>query len=55
VDQLFNIFDQRVEEAASLIKGTAELFDEPDKRQAVLNAWRDTQNEVSSTAKFICS
>ncbi|GAA6063910.1 hypothetical protein JCM10212_003016 [Sporobolomyces blumeae] len=45
VDQLFNILDQRVDEAGSLIRGTAELFDEQDKRQAILNAWRDTMNE----------
>ncbi|GAA5949159.1 hypothetical protein JCM3765_003309 [Sporobolomyces pararoseus] len=45
VDQLFNIFDQRIEEAGSLIRGVAELFEESDKRQAVLNAWNDSRNE----------
>ncbi|GAA5912473.1 E3 ubiquitin-protein ligase HEL2 [Sporobolomyces salmoneus] len=45
VDQLFNIFDQRVDEAGSLIRGVAELFEELDKRQAVLQAWNDSRNE----------
>ncbi|GAA6025087.1 hypothetical protein JCM11491_004775 [Sporobolomyces phaffii] len=45
VDQLFNIFDQRIDEAGSLIRGVAELFDESDKRQAVLSAWTDSRNE----------
>lgn len=50
VDQLFNIFDQRVDEAGSLIRGTAELFDESDKRKAVLDAWNDSRNEVGREA-----
>jgi CHASE1-domain containing sensor protein len=53
VDQLFNIFDQRVDEAGSLIRGVAELFDEPEKRQAVLNAWNESRNEVSSNPFFL--
>ncbi|GAA5935594.1 E3 ubiquitin-protein ligase HEL2 [Sporobolomyces koalae] len=45
VDQLFNIFEQRVEESGTLIRGVADLFENAEKRRDVLNAWRDTQNE----------
>ncbi|GAA5921847.1 hypothetical protein JCM1841_005564 [Sporobolomyces salmonicolor] len=45
VDQLFNIFDQRNDEAGSIITSLADLFEDAEKRRAVLAAWRDLRIE----------
>ncbi|CEQ40879.1 SPOSA6832_02548, partial [Sporobolomyces salmonicolor] len=45
VDQLFNIVDQRNDEAGSIITSLADLFEDAEKRRAVLAAWRDLRIE----------
>lgn len=49
VDQMFNILDHRGDEAAHLIGSVADLFEEPDKRQAVLSAVKNAKPEASVT------
>lgn len=49
VDQLWNIFDQKMEVAGPIITGLADLFttDDPEKRTSLLTAWQDLRAEVS--------
>ncbi|GJN94621.1 hypothetical protein Rhopal_007704-T1 [Rhodotorula paludigena] len=45
VDQLYHVFDQRTDEAESVILGFADLLDDAEKKRAVQIAWRDLRSE----------
>ncbi|GAA5946699.1 hypothetical protein JCM3775_003137 [Rhodotorula graminis] len=45
VDQLYNVLDQRTDDAETVILGFADLLDQPDKKRAVQIAWRDLRSE----------
>ncbi|GAA5821123.1 hypothetical protein JCM3770_005527 [Rhodotorula araucariae] len=45
VDQLYHVFDQRVDDAEAVILGFADLLEAQDKRRAVQIAWRDLRSE----------
>ncbi|GAA5858774.1 hypothetical protein JCM9279_007057, partial [Rhodotorula babjevae] len=45
VDQLYNVLDQRTDDAETVILGFADLLDQADKKRAVQIAWRDLRSE----------
>ena len=46
-DQLYNIFDQRTDEAGKIVLAFADLLEEEDKKRSLRNAWREMSSEVS--------
>jgi hypothetical protein len=48
-DQLYNIFDQRTDEAGAIVLAFADLLEDEDKKRALRNAWREMSSEVSRT------
>lgn len=47
VDNLWNMFDRKVEVTSGIISSVADLFEECDKRGDLLQAWQDLRIEVS--------
>lgn len=45
-DQLYNIFDQRTDEAGAIVLNFAELLDDDEKRRALQTSWREMSSEV---------
>lgn len=45
-EQLYNLLDQRTDEAGSVILAFAELLDDQEKKRSVQLAWRDLRSEV---------
>ena len=52
VDQLYNVLDQRTDDAETVILGFADLLDQADKKRAVQIAWRDLRSEVRPLSLF---
>lgn len=46
-DQLYNIFDQRTDEAGTIILAFADLLDDEEKKRSLRSAWREMSSEVS--------
>lgn len=44
-DQLYNIFDQRTDEAGKIVLAFADLLEEEDKKRSLRNAWREMSSE----------
>ncbi|POY72987.1 hypothetical protein BMF94_3973 [Rhodotorula taiwanensis] len=44
-DQLYNIFDQRTDEAGAIVLNFAELLDDDEKRRALQSSWREMSSE----------
>lgn len=51
VDQLWNVFDERVDVASSIITSLADLLDDAEKRSHLLSALRDRRIEVRWLAR----
>lgn len=46
VDNLWNMFDRKIEIAGGIISSVADLFDDAEKREALLRAWHDVKVQV---------
>ncbi|GAA5988674.1 hypothetical protein JCM10908_003670 [Rhodotorula pacifica] len=44
-DQLYNIFDQRTDEAGTIILAFADLLDDEDKKRSLRSSWREMSSE----------
>lgn len=54
-DQLYNIFEQRTDEAGAIVLAFADLLEDEDKKRALRNAWREMSSEVSLLSFFVLS
>ncbi len=51
VNTFFNVLNQHLDSTGLLVNGLVEIFEDEDKKQALLHAWNSFRVEVSTLAQ----